>query len=113
MGFNSAFKGLKLNLGRTEIITKRRSLTGTLSFVCCLTDLRSASLTSFLSGFRKRFIVDFSSNAITILFLFFPTLFYLINYETRFLTQSAYFFQFHISLISLTFSSTLKPFFAL
>ena len=59
-----------MNLGRTKVITRKRPLTETLSFLSCLNHLSSALTTSLRSGFRKRFIFHpFCSNVLIILVL--------------------------------------------
>jgi len=98
------YMSLNLNLGRTEIIMRRRSLTGTVSTACCLNDLRSASLTSLLSGFRKRFMVDFSSNAIRILIVFFQTFFIV-----EFTKPDSWYSQLTFSIFYFSYQSLILP----
>jgi len=107
--FVNFLTGLRCKIGEKKITIRRGPLTGTLSLLCCLSHLSSASLTSLRSGFRNRFILDqFCSNALTVSVLFFQIV-RIIEFADK-IPTCLLCFPFSICRITLTFPSTLNTF---
>jgi len=97
--------------GRTKFILTKGPLTGTLSLLCCLSHLKKASLTSLLSDFRNRFILDpFCTNRANNFGCVFTNILDCRIYEPRSRHKFASFFPYYVSHVILTFPLALKTF---